>query len=118
LGSDEVVGRTINGRDCNGTLTVRSRDSQAFIALLSKVTGYAVDEVFGYFNQGYTVPVEIQIVDPKDNANILKTIVIVDAIFQPSGTPARVNTPTDFALQMSSQNGTFFEVKGAWDGSV
>lgn len=113
LGSDEVVGRTINGRDCNGTLTVRSRDSQAFIALLSKVTGYAVDEVFGYFNQGYTVPVEIQIVDPKDNANILKTIVIVDAIFQPSGTPARVNTPTDFSLGWSAQSGTYSAFKGS-----
>jgi hypothetical protein len=118
MGSDEIVGRTINGRDANGTLTVRSRDADSFLALLSKVTGYSTTEVFGYFNQGYTVPVEIQIVNPKDNAQVMKTLVVVDGVFQPPGTPARVNTPTDFGLQFSSQNGTFFEVKGAWDGSV
>jgi hypothetical protein len=118
MGSDEIVGRTINGRDCNGTVTVRSRDADSFIALLSKVTGYNAAEVFGYFNQGYTLPIEIAIVNPKDNAQVLKTLVVTDGVFQPPGTPARVNTPTDFGLQFSSQNGTFFEVKGAWDGSV
>jgi hypothetical protein len=118
MGSDEIVGRTINGTDTTGTVTVRSRDSDAFIALLSKVTGYATDEVFGYFNQGYTVPVEIQIVNPKNNAEILKTIVVHDGVFQPPGTPARVNTPTDFALRFDAQSGTFFEVKGSWDGSI
>jgi hypothetical protein len=118
MGSDEIVGRTINGRDCNGTVTVRSRDADAFIALLSKVTGYNAAEVFGYFNQGYTLPIEVAIVNPKDNAQVLKTLVVTDGVFQPPGTPARVNTPTDFGLQFSSQNGTFFEVKGAWDGSV
>jgi hypothetical protein len=117
MGSDEIVGRTINGRDANGTLTARSRDAGAFIALLAKVTGYDPDEVFGYFNQGYTIPVEIQIVNPKDNSQVLKTLVVTDAVFQPPGTPARVNTPTDFGLQFSSQNGTFFEVKGVWDGT-
>jgi hypothetical protein len=37
-----------------------------------------------------------------------------DALFQPPGTPARVNAPTDFALRFDSQNGVFREVKGAY----
>lgn len=114
MGSDEIVGRTINGRDCSGSINVRSRDSDAFIALLSKVTGYATDEVFGYFNQGYTIPLTIQITNPKNPATVIKTLAVDDAIFQPPGTPARVNTPTDFSLRFDSQDGTYREVKGAY----
>jgi hypothetical protein len=112
LGSAEIVGRTINGTDCTGTLTVRSKDSDAFLALLAKVTGVAPDEVFGYFNIN-TIPLTIQVENPK-SGTILKTIVVDQAQFQPPGTPARVNTPTDFAIRFGSQNGTFREVKGAF----
>lgn len=112
MGSDEIVGRTVNGRDTTGTMAVRSRDADAFIALLSKVTGYATDEVFGYFNQGYTIPLTIQILNPKDTGEVLKTLAVDDALFQPPGTPARVNSPTDFSLRWDSQEGTFYEVKG------
>jgi hypothetical protein len=38
LGSSEIVGRTINGTDCSGTLSVRSKDADALLNLLSKVT--------------------------------------------------------------------------------
>lgn len=114
LGTDEIVGRTINGTDTTGTLTVRSRDADAFIALLGKVTGYALDEVFGYFNEGYTIPLTVQIVNPKNPSQVIKTLVVDDAKFQPPGTPARVNTPTDFAIRFDSQNGTYREVKGAY----
>jgi hypothetical protein len=114
MGSDEIVGRTINGRDCTGTMTVRSKDADAFLALLSKITGWSVNEVFGYFNQGFTVPLTIQIVNPQNTGNVIKTLSVSDAIFQPPGTPARVNAATDFAIQFDSQNGTFAEIKGAY----
>jgi hypothetical protein len=112
LGSEDPVGRTVNGRDCTGTLTVRSKDAPAFIALLSKITGVADDEVFGYLNQN-TIPLEIQIQNPKNPGEILKTLYVSDAIFQMPGTPARVNAPTDFSLRWDSQEGTFSEFKGA-----
>lgn len=112
LGSDEPVGRVINGRDCTGSLTVRSKTAQAFLGFLSKVSGVAVDEVFGYFNQ-QPIPLEVQIQNPKNPGQILKTLYVSDAIIQVPGTPARVNTPTDFAVNFDSQFGTFSEFKGA-----
>jgi hypothetical protein len=112
LGSLEPVGRTVNGRDTTGTVTVRSKDAPAFISLLSKVTGVLPDEVFGYLNQN-AIPLEVQIQNPKNPGEILKTLYVQDAIFQVPGTPARVNAPTDFAIRWDSQEGTFSEFKGA-----
>jgi hypothetical protein len=112
MGSEEPTGRIINGTDCTGTIVIRSRDAQSFIDLLSKVTGVAAGEVFGYFNQS-SLPVEVQIQNPKDPGTILKTLFVADGIFQPPGTPARVNTPTDFSIRFDSRNGTFAEFKGA-----
>jgi hypothetical protein len=91
---------------------VRSKNADAFINLLADVTGIAPTEVFGYINQN-AVELEILIQNPKNPGEILKTLYVEDAIFQMPGTPARVNTPTDFALRWDSQNGTFSEFKGA-----
>jgi hypothetical protein len=113
LGNDEIVGRTVNGRDTTGTITTRSRNAQAFIALLSKVTGVDPGEVFGFFNQ-HTIPLTIQIQNPKVPSEIIKTLYVSDAQFQPPGTPARVNTPTDFGFRFDSLSGTFQEIKGAF----
>jgi hypothetical protein len=112
MGSEEPVGRTINGTDTTGTLTVRSKDADAFLALLSKVTGVATNEVFGYLNLN-SLPLEIAIQNPKDPGTTLKTLYVKDAIFSMPGTPARVNAPTDFAIRFDSKDGTFSEYKGA-----
>lgn len=112
MGSEEPTGRVVNGRDCTGSVTVRSKDAAAFIALLAKVTGVLPAEVFGYLNQN-AIPLEIQIQNPKNPGAILKTLYVADAIFQVPGTPARVNAPTDFALRWDSQSGTYSEYKGA-----
>jgi hypothetical protein len=93
-------------------VTIRSKDAAAFLGLLSKVTGVAADEVFGFLNQT-SLPLDVQIENPRSPGTILKTLRVSDAIFQPPGTPARVNTPTDFAIRFESQNGTFSEIKGA-----
>lgn len=112
MGNEEIVGRTVNGTDCNGTFTVRSKDSDAFFALLTKITGVEEDEVYGWFNDN-TVELDIEIENPKNPGKLLKTVSVGDAKFQPPGTPARVNQPTDFAISWSSVTGTFVEFKGA-----
>jgi hypothetical protein len=112
MGNDEIVGRTVNGTDVTGTIVVRSKDATAFLALLSSVTGVSTTEVIGFFNQN-PVTLEVQIQNPKDPGSILKTLYVADAIFQVPGTPARVNTPTDFSITWDSRDGTFLEYKGA-----
>ena len=112
LGNPEVTGRVINGTDATGTVTVRPKDIPAFFTALSLVTGRSGDEVFDYANFE-TVPVEVLIQNPKNPAEILKTVYIEDGQFQPPGTPARVNQATDFAFQFNSVTGSFAEYKGA-----
>jgi len=112
LGSEEVIGRTINGTDANGTVTIRSKNKSAFFDVLQKVTGVSRKEAYGFFNLK-TVDLQIKIENPKNPGQILKTLRVTDAQFQPPGTPARVNSPTDFAFSFESQNGTFREVKGS-----
>ena len=83
-----------------------------FAATLSLVTGRDVDEVFDYLNLEST-PVEVQIQNPKNPGEILKTIYVEDGQFQPPGTPARVNQATDFSFAFNSISGSFSEFKGA-----
>jgi hypothetical protein len=113
MGSDQIVGITVNGTDVTGTVTIRSRDKDAFFHVLSKVTGVSEDEIFGYFNLN-SIPLTVQIENPKNTGEIIKTIAVDDAQFQPPGTPARVNTPTDFSLAFDSKDGTFRDIKGAY----
>lgn len=112
LGTEEIVGRVINGTDTNGTMTVRSKDTDAFFDLLEDLTGVDADtELVGWFNNN-TVDLQVKIENPKDPGTILKTLAIEDAKFQIPGTPSRVNTPTDFSISWESNNGTFKEYKG------
>jgi len=111
LGTEEITGRSNTGTDCNGSMVVRAKDRDAFFDLLEAVTDVARDEVFGWFNDN-TVDLQIKIEDPRDPGTILKTLRVEDAKFQSPGTPARVNTPTDFSFNYESQSGTFKEYKG------
>lgn len=111
LGNAEVVGRSVNGTDVTGTVTIRPKDIDAFFHALNLVTGRDEDEVFDFFNQE-SVPVQIDIQNPKNVGQIIKSIYMADGQFQPPGTPARVNAPTDFAMTFNSVNGTFSEFKG------
>jgi hypothetical protein len=112
MGSELPTGRVVNGRDCTGTIVVRSKDAPAFLATLSKITGVSVAEVFGFLNQN-PIALEVPILNPKNPAQVIKTLYVNDAIFQMPGTPARVNAPTDFSLSWDSQNGDYTEYKGA-----
>lgn len=112
LGNEEIVGRTVNGSDCNGTLTVRAKDADAFFDLMQDVTGVdTANEVVGWFNNNL-VDLQLRIENPKNPGQIIKTLRVEDAKFQPPGTPGRVNSPTDFAFSFESNNGTFKEIKG------
>jgi hypothetical protein len=111
LGTEDITGRVNNGTDCNGTLTIRSKDKDAFFDAMHRVTGVERNEVFGWFND-HEVRLEIQIENPKNPSKIIKTLLVRDAKIQPPGTPAQVNTATDFAFAFSSVSGTFSEVKG------
>lgn len=110
--NEDIIGRTVNGTDCNGTVTLRAKDKDAFIAALSKVTGVSSTEVFGFLNQ-HEVPLELVIQNPKNPAQTLKTLYVADAIFSVPGTPARVNQAIDFELRFESKNGTYKAYKGA-----
>jgi hypothetical protein len=110
--NEEIVGYSINGRDCNGSLGVRSKNADAFLDLVSKVTGVAKTEVQGWLNTN-DLPMEIQILNPKNPAQVIKTLYVPDAQFQVPGTPARVNTPTDFSFGWESKSGTYSAFKGA-----
>jgi hypothetical protein len=110
--NEEIVGRTINSFDVNGTLTVRPKDGDAFMAVLSKMTGVPLGEVVGFLNTN-SIPLEVALMNPKNPAQTLKTLYVADAIFQPPGTPARVNAPTDFAIRWESQSGSYQAIKGA-----
>jgi hypothetical protein len=112
MGNSEITGRVINGTDVTGTATIRPKDIDAFFTVMHRVTGRNQAEVFDYFNET-VVPVDIEIHDPKNPGSVIKTIYVEDGQFQPPGTPARVNSATDFAFQFNSVNGTFSEFKGA-----
>lgn len=109
----EVVGREVNGTDCTGSVTFRAKDRTSFLALLSKVTGVAVTEVFGWLNTN-EIPLTVQIQNPKAPGTILKTLAVKNAVFQMPGTPARVNTPTDFVLNFADVHGTYSAFKGGY----
>lgn len=111
MGTEDITGRVVNGTDCNGSITIRSKDKDAFFDVLSKVTGVSREEVFGWFNDNQ-VKLEIQIENPKNPSQIIKTLLVEDATFQTPGTPAQVNQATDFQFNYSSEDGTFAEVKG------
>lgn len=116
LGTEDIIGRVVNGTDANGTLTIRAKDKDAFFRVLEQVTGFTdTTEVFGWFNE-HDVILKIYIENPKSSGDVISTYVFDDAKFQPPGTPARVNAATDFAFNFESVNGTFRQVKGLPNG--
>jgi hypothetical protein len=113
LGDEESVGVTINSFDTNGDMTIRAENRAAFFELLKKMTGIDTEqEVIGFINQ-HAVQLKIEIQNPRNPAEILKTLYVSDAIFDIPGTPAKANTPTDFSLSWKSQSGDHSVFKGS-----
>lgn len=116
LCNDVDVGRSILGIDCSGNIVARSNSINSFFVLLGEITGLdTTNEVIGFLNQN-PVRLKIEIQNPRNTGQILKTLYVPDAIFDIPGTPARVNTPTDFTLNWNAQTGDYQAVKGVMAG--
>lgn len=112
MGNYDPIGFTQTGIDTNGTVTIEPKDIDSLFSTLSTMLGIDESEVFGYLNV-FSLPLTAVIHDPKNPANIIKSIYMDDATFQAPGDPqARVNTTTSFPLRFESVNGTFREIKG------
>ncbi|GAC1522435.1 MAG: hypothetical protein NVS3B1_07810 [Marmoricola sp.] len=116
LSNDTDIGRSILGIDCSGNIVARSNSINSFFNLLAQVTGVdTTQELIGFLNVN-PVRLKIEIQNPRNTGQILKTLYVKDAIFDIPGTPARVNTPTDFTLNWNAQTGDYVAVKGALVG--
>jgi hypothetical protein len=114
LGDTDPVGRTINSFDTNGDMIIRAENRASFFNLLKLMTGLNTqEEVVGYINQN-PIRLKIEIQNPRNPGEILKTLFVPDAIFDIPGTPARANTPTDFTLTFKAQTGDHTVFKGAF----
>lgn len=111
LGTEDIISYVVKGTDCSGTFTVRPKSRAEFFSLMNTITGVSKAEVFGWFND-HTVELDVLIQNPKNPSEILKTVRVTDAKFQPPGEQAQVNTATDFQITWQSVNGTFAEFKG------
>jgi hypothetical protein len=111
LGNQEVIGNTAIGTDCNGSINIEPKEIKALYTALSQMIGIEPTEIVGAINQ-FPVPLTIVIRNPTNKAEILKSIFISDALFQPPGETAKVNTSVVFPVSWESELGTFTEVKG------
>lgn len=111
LCSSDVVGYTVLGTDVQGDFSVRVRDINQLLGLLSKVTGVSSAEVIGYLNTN-AIPLSIKIQNPKNPTQYLKSLYVSDAVFDIPDTSTKVNQPVDFSFTYQSRTGTFQVFKG------
>lgn len=111
MGTQDPIGYDVTGTDTTGSIGIDPKDEGSLYDTLEKMTGVSRDEVFGYINE-HPIPLTAVIYDPKAPATVLKSINIGDALFQPPGTDAKVNTVTNLSIPFESEAGTFSEVKG------
>lgn len=113
MGQYDPIGRTIDGTDCSGTVTIEPKDIGAMYQAIAEMVGIDRSEVIGYLNE-FPTPLTAVIHDPKNPTNIIKSYFIEDAVFQvPGGGDAKVKTPTQLPITWESQDGTFQEIKEA-----
>lgn len=112
MGTKEIIGYTITGRNCTGSITIRATDSSAFFSALNRVTGVSRQEVFNWLNYNQ-VALDIIVRDPRNPGTVLKTYYISDAQFTPPPGNVTVNEPVDFAFNWESIRGSFSVFKGA-----
>lgn len=115
MGTQDPIGYNVTGVDCTGTVTIEPASIDKLFDFLASTMGVARSEVYGYINQ-YQFPMTAVIHDPKNPANIIKSICVDDAFFQAPGENARVQTVTQFPITWESESGSFYEVKGALPG--
>lgn len=113
LCNDEPTGFTVNGTNVNGVITAHATTAAAFMRLLAQLTGLDnAEEVIGFLNLN-PLRMKIEIQDPKNPGNVLKTLYVPNATFDIPGTPARVNAVLDFSFSYQSLTGSYSAFKGA-----
>ncbi len=116
LNNDEIIGFTVNGTDVTGQVTMHAKDKNAFFAFLQNMTGVnTTQEVVGWLNMS-TMRIKLEILNPTNPGQVLKTLYVSDARFDIPATPARVNTVVDFTLEYGSLTGDYTAYKGAAGG--
>ena len=115
MGYQDPIGFNETGIDCMGSITIDPKEEAALYRALEELTGVKVQgtnaEVLGYLNE-HQVPLCIAIYNPKKPTEVLKSIWVGDAMFQPPASNSKVNTVLSLPISWESESGTFAEVKG------
>lgn len=118
MGNPEPVERIVNSRNCTGQMTQRFKQAADFFSLMHTITGLdGESEILGWLNMN-PMQVKIEIFNPRNASQILKTLYVPDAQFDIPGTPPRVNTPIDWTLTWNSLSGTYSAFKGSTAGII
>jgi hypothetical protein len=112
MGTLLPIGRTVESTDVTGDMGVHPAGQTAFFKLMRQITGVDAVEVVGILND-FPIGLEIEILNPKDRSQTLKTLFIEDAKFQVPGTPARAGAVVDFSINWESAEGELKVYKGA-----
>jgi hypothetical protein len=101
----------VTQQDVNGEVGVHPSTQDHLFTLLRRITGVAANESISIIND-FPVGLEVQILNPRDRSEVLKTIWVPDAKFQIPGTPARAGAVVDFTMRWESSSGDFWVIKG------
>lgn len=112
MGTLIPIGRTVESTDVTGDLGVHPAGQTAFFKLMRQITGVDAVEVIGILND-FPVGLEIEILNPKDRSEVLKTLFVEDAKFQVPGTPAQAGAVVDFTISWESAEGELKVYKGS-----
>jgi hypothetical protein len=111
MGTLLPISRTVTQQDVNGEVGVHPSTQDHLFTLLRRITGVAANESISIIND-FPVGLEVQILNPRDRSEVLKTIWVPDAKFQIPGTPARAGAVVDFTMRWESSSGDFWVIKG------
>lgn len=111
MGTLLPISRTVTQQDVNGEVGVHPATQDHLFTLIRRITGVAANESISVLND-FTVGLEVQILNPRDRSEVLKTIWVPDAKFQIPGTPARAGAVVDFTMRYESSGGDFYVIKG------
>ena len=112
MGTLLPIGRTVESVDVTGEMGVHPAGQTAFFKLMRQITGVDAVEVVGVIND-FPIGLEIEILNPRDRSEVLKTLFVSDAKFQVPGTPARVGAVVDFSVKWESREGELYVYKAA-----
>ena len=112
LANDKIISYTVNGTDVTGTLTQHAKDASAFFNLIAQSTGLNTQqELVGWLNIN-PLRLKIELQNPRNPSEVLKTLYVPDAFITIPGTPAKANAVVDFSMSWESITGVFSAYQG------